>query len=336
MDIQVNFFNDSFLLDKPPEPPRWCFDWQLRNSLTCSFEDLCEYLETAPVPEYKDKLAGHWFNFLRTRPDLPAATVLKRNQRDQFSGLSVLTLDFDGGLSIEEFIDRFSVLSYLLYTTHSHLSPEKRFKPCFRVLVQLSSLIPLHLLDAPSVNAASIKPALLELFEGVDESCFEPPRAFYRPGRRPGAEFVLLRNEGLPLDYRDLELTPPLVRPPPAPRFVDLSQPHAELIRYSLDLYAFFEHKGWLGSTSNGHLAVTCPNEAQHSNTGRDGASQLSNYAGTWHFNCYHGHCGGTKWVTDLIFGTHTTEELRPFCSSLSPNTLRLSRVKKSKEGTNA
>ena len=88
-----------------------------------------------------------------------------KHKRDQlnYNNLHALIIEFDSGLTIPEFEERYSYLEYYLHTTSSHSSEKHRF----RVILPLDEPYPYQLF-----KHRFVKPCMVEYFKGLDPSCF--------------------------------------------------------------------------------------------------------------------------------------------------------------------
>ena len=106
------------------------------------------------------------FGTIVDEPELDSATEtgLPRRIGANLKSLYALQLDYDSGLSIDEFINGHKDLQYSLYTSYSH---GQREHDRFRVVVPLKQELPCELLESRKVREN-----LMWHFPGVDESCF--------------------------------------------------------------------------------------------------------------------------------------------------------------------
>lgn len=115
-----------------------------------------------------------------------------RNPRcaaENIDSLYCLQLDYDSGMTIMEFRERFSEYSYALYTTYSY-----GFKAGdrFRVILPLADKLPVKYLGTPD-----IKQELIDYFDGVDVSCFDRGHWQCMPAiREKGAPYYSYINKG--------------------------------------------------------------------------------------------------------------------------------------------
>lgn len=98
-----------------------------------------------------------------------------------------LTLDYDAGISVEDFQAKHPDLEYLLYSSYNH-DPEKG-KHKFRVVIPLKTRV-------GAAEVANRKAALMKQFPGVDPASFSISQAFYLPSHPPGQTPVRIENTG--------------------------------------------------------------------------------------------------------------------------------------------
>lgn len=96
--------------------------------------------------------------------DSETETGLPRRIGANVKSLYALTLDYDSGLSIDEFIATHKDLRFSLYTSYSHGQKER---DRYRVVVPLAKELPCDLLECRRVRNN-----LAFHFPGVDECCF--------------------------------------------------------------------------------------------------------------------------------------------------------------------
>lgn len=110
-----------------------------------------------------------------------------------------LTLDFDSGVTVDEFKEGYSQYEYLLTSSFNHDPLNGKHK--FRVVLPL----------AKRVGAAEIKARrkrLLKEFSGVDPASFSLSQGFYVPSHPPGKIPVRVENPGALFDLMSLPLDP--------------------------------------------------------------------------------------------------------------------------------
>jgi energy-coupling factor transporter ATP-binding protein EcfA2 len=136
----------------------------------------------------------------------PAIFKKKRRLKENVIELSMLVLDIDGGMTVDQadkILRELGALA-LIYTTHSHqrVTPEHpKAQDCFRVVVLLADPI-----------SADNHPRLWhwanDLFDGkIDAGCKDASRMYYLPAiASKGAPFVFRNYVGAPLDCAALDL----------------------------------------------------------------------------------------------------------------------------------
>ena len=104
-----------------------------------------------------------------------------------------LAIDYDNGISIEQFKDEYRDRQYSLYSSYSYgVKPGDRF----RVIVPLDKPLPCELLTCKRV-----KQNLLFNWHGVDECCFDRGHWQILPARNPAGEYIYYKNKGERWDF---------------------------------------------------------------------------------------------------------------------------------------
>lgn len=104
-----------------------------------------------------------------------------------------LALDYDNGISIEQFKDEYRDRQYSLYSSYSYgVKPGDRF----RVIVPLDKPLPCELLTCKRV-----KQNLLFNWHGVDECCFDRGHWQILPARNPDGIYTFYKNKGERWDF---------------------------------------------------------------------------------------------------------------------------------------
>lgn len=156
--------------------------------------DILEFIKN---PFQKSKSELPLWKFVSVKSDCEKI----RNSKN-YDKIHCLELDYDSGLTIEEFKQKYKNLEFYLYTTSSHI---KGIKEKFRVIVPLKEFIEFSIYDDKIIIAT-----LMEYFNGVDKSCFKnfhnlpniPNEEtcyewFYNEGEKFGFELLNSRYEFL-------------------------------------------------------------------------------------------------------------------------------------------
>lgn len=113
------------------------------------------------------------------------ARCIGANVKDLFA----LALDFDSGVTIDEFAERYAKFRWTLYTSYSYGFKEG---DRFRVILPLDTLLPCELLQNRRVKAN-----LAWHFQGVDQCCFDRGHWQILPAiRADGAPYRYMKNDG--------------------------------------------------------------------------------------------------------------------------------------------
>lgn len=121
---------------------------------------------------------------------LDRSTRLPRCTGDNIDTMYYLQLDYDSGMTMIEWRERFSDYAYAMYTTYSYgYKPGDRF----RVILKLNAPLPVRYLGTPD-----IKRELIEYFAGCDTTCFDRGHWQCMPAiREKGAPYVSYINKGM-------------------------------------------------------------------------------------------------------------------------------------------
>lgn len=187
--------------------------------LDVQWSDFCAVLANGHV-SVKDKTEAPMFNGVRYRSvdevkADPSALVYDKGQGVHFVRRSkanivevtMLVLDYDGGLSIEEANERFRSVEYIGYTSFSHLQDKKTHK--FRMVMRLAAPIPAwckldeynRLVDGGEWY--QILNALKKFAGPCDRASFNPNQIYYMPATQEKRMDVaqVWFNAGTPLDW---------------------------------------------------------------------------------------------------------------------------------------
>jgi hypothetical protein len=135
----------------------------------------------------------------------PATFKLARRKKENVEAVSLLVLDIDGGMTIDQADGKLRQLGAeaCIYTTHSHqrITPDHpKAEDCFRIVIAL----------ADSIGATDF-PRLWEWannhFDGkIDAGCKDASRMYYLPAiAHKDAPFVFRNYVGIPLDWAALD-----------------------------------------------------------------------------------------------------------------------------------
>lgn len=106
--------------------------------------------------------------------------------------ITVLQVDYDDGMTIDEFVQKYKDYRFDLYTSYNHgFKPNDRY----RIMFPLAERIYMRHICPPT------KQLLVDFFPGVDTSCFDRGHWQVLPAVRSNdAPYRYVRNQGKPLD----------------------------------------------------------------------------------------------------------------------------------------
>lgn len=106
--------------------------------------------------------------------------------------ITVLQVDYDDGMKIDEFVQKYKDYRFDLYTSYNHgFKPNDRY----RIMFPLAERIYMRHICPPT------KQLLVDFFPGVDTSCFDRGHWQVLPAVRSNdAPYRYVRNQGKPLD----------------------------------------------------------------------------------------------------------------------------------------
>jgi len=218
-----------------------------------------------------------------------------------------LMLDYDGGFTIPEAIERFIDYVHFGYTSFNH-SPEVNK---FRVLIPLKTPIKPDQLKER-------KKAICKWLGDVDESCLAIGRAFYVPScseQNKGLADRWYNDQGKILDWEMFEAEkhePVYVKPK-----TNVSKQGKGKIRPdTMDIVSFMKDRGLYSRPSGqGKHDVICPAWHEHTNGDKTGTVVFEATATEWpRFYCSHTHDFGSSEFWEyfkLLEGKHCFD---PYC----------------------
>ncbi|MBC2594628.1 hypothetical protein H5P28_10190 [Ruficoccus amylovorans] len=119
--------------------------------------------------------------------------------RENVEWVDGLTLDFDAGLTVEQFVERYGSYEYLIYSSFNHAPLDGKNK--FRVVMPLKDRV-------RPVEIENRRRSLMELFKDADPASFSISQGFYIPTHPTGIEPVRVENPGEWFDLMELEVMP--------------------------------------------------------------------------------------------------------------------------------
>ena len=147
-----------------------------------------ERLANPPVMQQKDRcplaIFGRPVAGAELDPESGHMRCIGANVRDLYA----LALDYDSGITIEQFKDEYGDRQYSLYTSYSYGVKEG---DRFRVIVPLATPLPCELLTCKKVRQN-----LLFQWHGVDECCFDRGHWQILPARNPDGKYLYYKNAG--------------------------------------------------------------------------------------------------------------------------------------------
>lgn len=147
-----------------------------------------ETLANPPVMTQKDRCPLAIFGTPVAGAELDLETGHMRCIGANVHSLQALALDYDSGVTIEQFKDEYAGIQFSLYTSYSYgVKPGDRF----RVIVPLVAPLPCELLTCKKVRQN-----LLFHWHGVDECCFDRGHWQILPARNPEGKYMYSKNKG--------------------------------------------------------------------------------------------------------------------------------------------
>lgn len=118
--------------------------------------------------------------------------VYAKNYRSQanFMSADLIGIDIDGGMAIEDAVDRFSKTKCIIGTTRNHRKEKDGKPPCdrFRVVLALDAIV------ADPAQYINLVEWCAERIGVADKSCVDTARLFY-----PCKDIVFVNLDGLPI-----------------------------------------------------------------------------------------------------------------------------------------
>lgn len=152
---------------------QYCRDNHVKISQSVQWEELVQLFSNHQQNEQKD---GLMFNGVMYIDKLHEPFI--RRCSDNVEAITLMILDYDGGMTINAAKKQFKKYNYLGYTSHSHRLKKKGGKDCFRIVLPL-----LNPVDADVYR--NKKDSILAWSNGADGSSVDVGRAFYLPACPP-------------------------------------------------------------------------------------------------------------------------------------------------------
>lgn len=171
-------------------------------SESSSWDELLEFFSKHSICERKEDIGLFSGSIFKN------AEIEKAGRRKEFvSSVSLLVLDYDGTLSIEDARNRFNQYTYLGYTSYNHLKSEGVEK--FRLIFPLTSAIPAHYevdeygIEKSKGDYYKLTEAIMEFAPGCDPIFSRPTQFYYLPSCPAQFEAVaeIWTNESNILDW---------------------------------------------------------------------------------------------------------------------------------------
>jgi hypothetical protein len=262
--------------------PRWCYDIQTNNT-AITWQELTGLLVDAHLAtEIKEK--SHMVNGCSWKPLTDYTVITKTTQygktfvtkcANNVVDTSLFILDYDSGITMEEVRQQLGDLQHIGYTSYNHQPSHHKF----RIVIPLTTPIPIHLLRKIKDSEISILPALHDKFGSIDLTTFDLARSFFMPSC-PQANMEYAKSwvsEGRLFDWTVLPITTTFKK-----KFVSGKEMN------STDILQLFRDNGlYQGPLGGKKHQVTCPWSDTHTN-------DKSNGAVVWEgegFCCKHSHC---------------------------------------------
>lgn len=157
------------------------------SMFSCNWQKMFEH---PPVISNKDQAPLAIYGTMVDDPEIDVESGYPRCTGANIQSIYALQLDYDSGVTIEQFRNKYLNMRYSLYTSYSY-----GFKPCdrFRVVVPLRDPLPCYLLQNHRV-----KENIKWHFPGIDPSAADRGHWQILPAiRSKDAPYVHIKNEGV-------------------------------------------------------------------------------------------------------------------------------------------
>jgi hypothetical protein len=290
----------------------WCFD-TIVEPINAPWLEIVEMMSEHIVLDEKNTAPMIGFQHY-----LPPDQAVETKEKDgaiytKKTGLNVtaftaLPVDFDDGWAINEAINAYRELEFMLATSYSH---QAEGKDRFRMVFPLVTPLPVELLATPesiTPDVHSIMPDLRTFFPNTgDDSWTDKGRAVFQSscpaGRHHLARFH--HNEGTRLDWRWLNTVSGTKRPPKkVSRLKKLRNQKTPKGKRQIDWNSFnlgraCEDAGIVIQNRGNWTDIQCPWESMHTNATAKAHSSIRHSGQSWGFSCMH-KSHGTKTAYDL------------------------------------
>jgi hypothetical protein len=175
----------------------------------CSWDDLKSRLVSQPVANKEDASFFLLVRFYSDGYEKLSFTKPKEAWQTPSYGISRcqeniewidgLTLDFDSGVTVEQFQEKYSKYEYLLTTSFNHDPSQDKHK--FRVVIPFQQRV-------GALELKRRRKALAGIFEGADPASFNISQGFYTPSHPRDKTPVRVVNSGVWFDLMALEADP--------------------------------------------------------------------------------------------------------------------------------
>lgn len=173
----------NFLL----KPHQYSKVMEAREATEDQFVEMVEHPQVIPD---KSRAPLAIYGTMVPEPELDVESGLPRCTGNNVESIHALQLDYDSGMSVDEFRERYSGMRWHLYTSHGY--KYKQGADRFRVVVPLETPLPCDLL-----NCARVRSNIEWNFPGIDTSC--AVRGHFQICacvREPGAPYRFMHNDG--------------------------------------------------------------------------------------------------------------------------------------------
>lgn len=311
--IIATFDKCSVFSDKDTGEERVVYDNRVKQ-MDVPWEAIIDLLMGTPAIEehkHQSPMFSGWeyLSLPEAEPVVRGNKTFVRKVKGNLLNISLLIIDYDDELFINDFLDKYPQYEAVIYTSHSHhngLSYDK-----FRVVIPLTKTV-------SADDWARKEKGLLEYFEGCDQTSFGLNRSFFLPCVRSKEaldEYIAYHQKGqwFDPDIIPLEEVKEIVKKPIERTGVVGGQ--GKILWKTLDAVGLFKSQGlYIGGNGRNKHLVTCPWDSNHSSDTSGTAIWEGDFDDGPGFNCLHSSCKGkTMYDVTQHFGA---DICRDFCET--------------------